>query len=368
MEHPRQRELRRRDALRVRQLLDALHEVEVLLEVLSLEARRVAAVVVRLEVVDAAEASRQKAAAERTVGDEADAERVRELLDVLDDGAAATDELLRLTRWVAEYYVCGWGEVLRAALPTGLDVSTEHRVTRTDVPPGDWATHPKGAPVLETLEKHASLTLAALRQRVPHATLALVRRLERDGLVRLDSGTSAPRVAIRCGWFFSDISGIETNDQTGEVTLNLTGPDGTILNVLAMNFAGFVNGETSNVLGGTLAFSGAAADATAATPVGSYDIKAELQGFKTADRKGIAVSVATAVDVPLALEVGSMTEAVKIAHEIGFPVILKPLAGNQGRGISPRLDSEDAVRAAWGRTVAGFAGLGRRRAAIAASS
>ena len=76
-------------------------------------------------------------------------------------------------------------------------MSTEHRVTRTDVPPGDWATHPKGAPVLETLEKHASLTLAALRQRVPHATLALVRRLERDGLVRLDSGTSAPRVAIR---------------------------------------------------------------------------------------------------------------------------------------------------------------------------
>ncbi len=130
-------------------------------------------------------------------GDEADAERVRDLLDVLDDGAAATDELLRLTRWVADYYVCGWGEVLRTALPTGLDVSTEHRVTRTDAPPGDWAVHPKGAPVLDALEKHASLTLTALRQRVPHATLALVRRLERDGLVTLDSGTSAPRVAIR---------------------------------------------------------------------------------------------------------------------------------------------------------------------------
>jgi peptide/nickel transport system substrate-binding protein len=41
-----------------------------------------------------------------------------------------------------------------------------------------------------------------------------------------------------------DISGIETNDETGEVTINLTGPDGTILNVLAMNFAGIVPSDT----------------------------------------------------------------------------------------------------------------------------
>jgi peptide/nickel transport system substrate-binding protein len=41
-----------------------------------------------------------------------------------------------------------------------------------------------------------------------------------------------------------DISGIETNDETGEVTIKLTGPDGTILNVLAMNFAGIVPGDT----------------------------------------------------------------------------------------------------------------------------
>ncbi len=31
-----------------------------------------------------------------------------------------SDELFRFTRWLAEYYVCGWGEVLNAALPCGL--------------------------------------------------------------------------------------------------------------------------------------------------------------------------------------------------------------------------------------------------------
>ena len=41
-----------------------------------------------------------------------------------------------------------------------------------------------------------------------------------------------------------DISGIETNDKTGEVTIKLVSEDGTILNVLAMNFAGLVPGDT----------------------------------------------------------------------------------------------------------------------------
>jgi peptide/nickel transport system substrate-binding protein len=41
-----------------------------------------------------------------------------------------------------------------------------------------------------------------------------------------------------------DISGIETNDETGEVTIKLVSEDGTILNVLAMNFAGIVPGDT----------------------------------------------------------------------------------------------------------------------------
>jgi cyanophycin synthetase len=40
-------------------------------------------------------------------------------------------------------------------------------------------------------------------------------------------------------------------------------------------------------------------------------------------------------------------DAVDVARRIGFPVLLKPLDANDGRGISGRLDSVDAVRAAW---------------------
>ena len=51
--------------------------------------------------------------------------------------------------------------------------------------------------------------------------------------------------------------------------------------------------------------------------------------------------------VPVGDVAGDVDEAVDIAMRIGYPVILKPLDASHGRGISPRLDDEEAVRAAW---------------------
>ncbi|HTU92826.1 MAG TPA: primosomal protein N' [Gemmataceae bacterium] len=44
---------------------------------------------------------------------------VKELAGVLDDEPLLTDNLLRLTRWMADYYLCGWGQVLNAVVPAG---------------------------------------------------------------------------------------------------------------------------------------------------------------------------------------------------------------------------------------------------------
>lgn len=43
----------------------------------------------------------------------------------------------------------------------------------------------------------------------------------------------------------------------------------------------------------------------------------------------------------------TLDEALEIAAELRFPVLLKPLDANDGRGISGRLDTDDDVRAAW---------------------
>ena len=45
---------------------------------------------------------------------------VKAIRRVLDEQSLLTDSLLRLTRWMADYYLCGWGQVLQAVLPAGV--------------------------------------------------------------------------------------------------------------------------------------------------------------------------------------------------------------------------------------------------------
>jgi primosomal protein N' (replication factor Y) len=47
------------------------------------------------------------------------ARAVKSLVRVLDDEALLNPHLLRLTRWMADYYLCGWGQVLNAVIPAG---------------------------------------------------------------------------------------------------------------------------------------------------------------------------------------------------------------------------------------------------------
>src|SRR5207247_578015 len=73
-EHPGERELRGRDPLLARNLLDALDEIEIAPEGLSLEAGMVLAEVVLVEVVGRAEAPGEETASEWAVRDEPDSE------------------------------------------------------------------------------------------------------------------------------------------------------------------------------------------------------------------------------------------------------------------------------------------------------
>ena len=54
-------------------------------------------------------------------GSEADLAKykARDIIDVDVELPPLPDELLKLTRWVSTYYMCAWGEALRAALPPG---------------------------------------------------------------------------------------------------------------------------------------------------------------------------------------------------------------------------------------------------------
>ena len=57
---------------------------------------------------------------------------IKEIQELLDVEPPITPEVLELTRWVADYYFAPWGEVLRAALPAGINATVEQTVSITE--------------------------------------------------------------------------------------------------------------------------------------------------------------------------------------------------------------------------------------------
>ena len=123
---------------------------------------------------------------------------LKNVIDVLDDVPAFTEEMLRLTRWIARYYVCSWGEAMKAALPSGTDVKTTHRLQLTGADPGEWADHQVARQVLDDLSGYDETTLKAVRQRLgTPVSLGLVRSMADEGVIELDTGLSGAKVSAK---------------------------------------------------------------------------------------------------------------------------------------------------------------------------
>lgn len=52
----------------------------------------------------------------------------RDIVRILDKEPILSDELLRLTNWVHQFYYAGLGEVIQAALPSGMNFTAESRI------------------------------------------------------------------------------------------------------------------------------------------------------------------------------------------------------------------------------------------------
>jgi primosomal protein N' (replication factor Y) len=88
--------------------------------------------------------------------------RAKALIEVLDEEALLTPHLLKLTRWMADYYMCGWGQVLNAVVPAGVkqQAGTKSISLIELVPEKLW---PNPVPPL-TVKQKALLELLRTRQ------------------------------------------------------------------------------------------------------------------------------------------------------------------------------------------------------------
>ena len=125
---------------------------------------------------------------------------LKALREVLDETPVVSADLLRLTKWVADYYLCSWGQVLKAAIPEGFrersatvyDLAPEARQASATWPAG------KAGEVLRCLERQGALRRQDLDKAVGASNLAgLLRRLQDQGLVSQIRQRHAPRVRER---------------------------------------------------------------------------------------------------------------------------------------------------------------------------
>ncbi len=57
---------------------------------------------------------------------------VKDIIEVLDVDPVLSPTMIDLTRWIADYYLAPWGEVLRSALPPGINMESRRFVRLTD--------------------------------------------------------------------------------------------------------------------------------------------------------------------------------------------------------------------------------------------
>src|SRR5215216_5459107 len=60
-----------------------------------------------------------------------DESEIKDAEELLDAEPLLTPEVLEVTRWISDYYAAPWGEVLKAALPAGLNAGVDQVVSIT---------------------------------------------------------------------------------------------------------------------------------------------------------------------------------------------------------------------------------------------
>ncbi|MBD3288409.1 primosomal protein N' [candidate division KSB1 bacterium] len=125
-----------------------------------------------------------------SVSDTTSLTRVKPILDVLDEQPIVSSELMRLARWISEYYLCPLGEAIRATVPAGTNLESKILISlnksRSHI--REYSSYMKSGHqkrVLEILLESEKLTMQQLRKKkgVTNPGFA-VNQLEKLGLLR----------------------------------------------------------------------------------------------------------------------------------------------------------------------------------------
>jgi primosomal protein N' (replication factor Y) (superfamily II helicase) len=129
-------------------------------------------------------------------------ESIKDAREILDTLPLVTPEILELTRWVSEYYLAPWGEVLKAALPPGVSPRVEQllRITKAGQAELDHVVADNEDSIrrrlLDLVNNAGPIALSAAGNKLKSEELIkLARALAGEGLLDIEqqSGTDSVR-------------------------------------------------------------------------------------------------------------------------------------------------------------------------------
>ena len=108
---------------------------------------------------------------EKVHGNRPDIYATKPILEVLDTEPIITRMQMEVMKWMSDYYMCTFGEVINAALPSGLKLSSESRIQLH--PHNDWndSEYPfddRELLILKALENKDSLTYKEAAEVIDH--------------------------------------------------------------------------------------------------------------------------------------------------------------------------------------------------------
>ncbi len=136
------------------------------------------------------------------LSDRSDVRGIRPIRDLLDRQPTFTEDLLRLTRWISDYYLAPWGDVLRAATPQGLSLES-HRTVALAGPEVlatafDERLGKVQRSILDLLRDGTVIPFATLQRRLGASTVAsAVGSLEARGWVVVHDTLKRPTASVR---------------------------------------------------------------------------------------------------------------------------------------------------------------------------
>jgi len=133
--------------------------------------------------------------------EEPEFKELKEIIDILDNEPFFSEEMLKLTKWMAEYYFSTWGEALKCATPAGINIISKRVVDIREIEDRDKVlsemtkTAPLQSQILTTLAWEGKMTIHNLKTRLNNQGIySALSSLESKGFITVSTEISKPLV------------------------------------------------------------------------------------------------------------------------------------------------------------------------------